>query len=247
MESSSPPTLTTSVKVIKIPSSDTIKRTPSSPTDNMLSPCTKKLFGGKGKKPSMPFAAREKSNPRLLTERNKAIEQPTDIPIVLGSSSANRREVLDKHGWIFATSSPNIDEKAIRDDDPLELPLKIAIAKADALISNFSNSKSPTILITADQIVLFNKEIREKPTSFDEAREFLSSYSNQRVSTISAIVVTHIPSGRQASEVDVATVTWGTISDEVVERVLARGEIFDSAGGFRIEDPDLRPLILSIE
>ena len=42
-------------------------------------------------------------------------------------------------------------------------------------------------------------------------------------------------------------VFWKDISDEVIQRVISRGEIYASAGGFRIEDPDLNPLILDIE
>jgi len=42
-------------------------------------------------------------------------------------------------------------------------------------------------------------------------------------------------------------VFWKDISDEVIQRVISRGEIFASAGGFRVEDPDLNPLILDIE
>ena len=40
---------------------------------------------------------------------------------------------------------------------------------------------------------------------------------------------------------------WKDISDEVIQRVISRGEIYASAGGFRVEDSDLNPLILDIE
>ena len=42
-------------------------------------------------------------------------------------------------------------------------------------------------------------------------------------------------------------VFWKDISDEVIQRVISRGEIYASAGGFRVEDSDLNPLILDIE
>ena len=42
-------------------------------------------------------------------------------------------------------------------------------------------------------------------------------------------------------------VFWKDISDEVIQRVISRGEIYASAGGFRVVDPDLNPLILDIE
>lgn len=57
------------------------------------------------------------------------VQQPTDYPIVLGSSSSNRHTVLTLCGWTFDVTIPDIDEKAIRDDDPYLLPVIIAKAK----------------------------------------------------------------------------------------------------------------------
>ena len=44
-----------------------------------------------------------------------------------------------------------------------------------------------------------------------------------------------------------STVTFGYIDSRVVEKVIAKGHIYSSAGGFRIEDEDLNPLILNID
>ena len=184
------------------------------------------------------------------------MDSPTTLPIVLGSSSSSRRKIMELLEWPFEVMVPDIDEKAIRCDDHLELPLLIARAKAAALWSRLVTATAsapagekgePFVLITSDQIVYFNGEVREKPINEEEACTFLASYSKSAVQTVSATVATHWPSGRQASDVDVATVLWREIPDDVVRRVVARGEIFASAGGFRVEDPDLNPLILDIE
>lgn len=140
-------------------------------------------------------------------------------------------------------------EKAIRTDDPMILPQLIAHAKADAIISRLRHEGAveEKIVLTADQIVLFEGQVREKPTSPEEAKYFLSSYSNKSVSTVSAVVVTHFPSGTRAAGIDVATVCWDSIPDEVVNDVVARGATYDCAGGFRIEDEALNPLILEAD
>ena len=52
--------------------------------------------------------------------------------------------------------------------------------------------------------------------------------------------------GRQSHEVVKATVRFGYISSDIIEKVVQRGMIYTSAGGFRIEDDDLNPLIESI-
>jgi predicted house-cleaning NTP pyrophosphatase (Maf/HAM1 superfamily) len=66
-----------------------------------------------------------------LSENISVVQQPTDIPIVLGSSSSNRHAVLNLCGWIFDVVIPDIDEKAIRHDDPYMLPVIIAKAKVN--------------------------------------------------------------------------------------------------------------------
>lgn len=141
-------------------------------------------------------------------------------------------------------------EKAVRSEDPMELPLLVAKAKATAVIEKLKQidtSIVPSIVITMDQVVLFKDTIREKPESETEAVQFLSSYSDQMVSTISGVVVTHFPSMVQRSGVDVAKVYWKTISPQIVRKVVNKNEIYKSAGGFKIEDDDLNPLIRRIE
>lgn len=131
----------------------------------------------------------------------------------------------------------------------MEMPVLIAKAKADAIIKKHQmmDWKEPAILLTFDQIVLYRTNVREKPETRAEAVEFLSSYSNDAVSTVSAVVVTHIPSGIQMSSIDIATVYWKEIPDEVVERVVDRGVTMTSAGGFLVEDEDLNGLVKGID
>ena len=129
------------------------------------------------------------------------------------------------------------------------MPVLIAKAKADAIIANqnMMDWREPAILLTFDQIVLYRTNVREKPETREEAVEFLSSYSNDAVSTVSAVVVTHIPSGVQMSSIDIATVYWKEISPVVVERVVNRGVTMTSAGGFLVEDVDLNLLVKGID
>ena len=60
-------------------------------------------------------------------------------------------------------------------------------------------------------------------------------------------MLTHYPSGKQKSEVNVSKVYWNEISKKVVDKVVGKGAIYQSAGGFRVEDDDLNPLINNIE
>lgn len=100
-----------------------------------------------------------------------SIEQerpPTLRSIVLGSSSKNRQRIISSLGWPVSLIIPDIDEKAIRNDDPYSLPLDIAKAKANEVMRKVRNSDmkdKDLIIIIADQIAYFNNEIREKVIS----------------------------------------------------------------------------------
>jgi septum formation protein len=231
---------------------------PSSPTDSMLSPCTKKL--------------RRKQSKKLSSSDTSLISlefwvPPDNISLILGSSSPSRGQILVDLGWNFQIMKPNIDESAIHCDDPFRLPILIAKEKAIAILNQLqplldkttggahSSSGALTavpqsmVILTCDQIVLYRNEIRHKPLSRAQAHEFLSSYqANEIVQTISAVVATHYPSGKQASEIDIATIYWNGISEEVIEeKLLDKEEIYSSCGAFLIEDPDFLACVNRIE
>ena len=157
----------------------------------------RQVFDERRREESTCSQRRYLSPPRNVLKMNYLAEnilkspKPTELPLVLGSSSSNRQTILTLTGWEYTVMIPDIDEKAIRDDDPLLLPVLIAIAKATAIFDRLDKNHDPFILLTSDQIVLFKTEVREKPVNEAEAVRFLSSYSDEQVSTISAVVATH--------------------------------------------------------
>uniref|UniRef100_A0A0D9VRJ5 Maf-like protein n=1 Tax=Leersia perrieri TaxID=77586 RepID=A0A0D9VRJ5_9ORYZ len=83
------------------------------------------------------------------------------LRLILGSSSASRRQILAEMGYSFTLLSADIDEKEIRKEKPEELVVALAHAKADAIMEKLRNngmmkeildSKETTLLITADQV-----------------------------------------------------------------------------------------------
>lgn len=99
------------------------------------------------------------------------------MKIILGSQSKGRRGIMQTMSYQFETMSPNIDEKAIRFDDPQKLTLARANAKADALIPKITE---PAILITSDQVVAWDGKILGKPENEIEAGKFSRGYARTR-------------------------------------------------------------------
>src|SRR5262245_384463 len=164
--------------------------------------------------------------------------------IILGSQSQGRRELLSAMGYEFAVMPARIDERVIRADDPGALTLTLAHAKADALLPQIHE---PALLITSDQVVVWQGKIREKPAHAAEARAFLRGYAEGPAETVTAVVVTNTATGVRRQGVERATVWFRRIPEEVIAQVIAQGDIFAHAGGFSITEPLLNAYIERVE
>ncbi|XP_073150579.1 uncharacterized protein [Henckelia pumila] len=121
--------------------------------------------------------------------------------IILGSSSLARRQILADMGYHFQIMSADIDEKSIRKEKAEDLVMALAEAKADAIMSKLQNRdqfaamSSHTLLITADTVVVHEGVVREKPSSNDEARQFIRDYSGGSTRVVGSVVVTNLVTG----------------------------------------------------
>lgn len=140
---------------------------------------------------------------------------------------------MERMGIACSLMCADIDEKSVRRDDVQELTKAIAHAKADALIPNI---KEPAILITADTVVLCNGKIREKAATPQEAADFLREYGGHPLQTVSAVVITNTTTHEQKEGVDIATVWFRPIPEEIIGRMVSRPDILSFAGAFAFQD-----------
>lgn len=164
--------------------------------------------------------------------------------IILGSQSKWRKDVLERMGYEFEVMAADIDEKAIRFDDPNQLALALANAKTDALLPKIQGE---AILITSDQVDVCNGEIREKPADAEQAREFLLSYNKYPVETITAVVATNTANQKRREGIDIAKVYFHPLSDDKISELIASGCVFSCAGGFCIDDPAFKNCVKRVE
>ncbi|XXG81411.1 hypothetical protein AAC387_Pa09g2054 [Persea americana] len=162
--------------------------------------------------------------------------------LILGSASMSRRQILAEMGYQFTLMSADIDEKGIRREKPEELVMALAEAKADAIISklqitDYKNDTEPTLLITADIVVVHEGVIREKPSNKDEARLFIKGYSGSHASTVGSVLVTNLKTGVRRGAWDKAEVYFHDIPDEVIEELIEEGFVLNVAGGLLLEHP----------
>jgi len=160
--------------------------------------------------------------------------------IILGSQSSGRKKILEKMGYEFEVMVADLDEKAIRFEDPVKLTLALANAKADALLSQI---KEDVILITADIVVSCNGKILEKPADEKEAREYLEMNSKCPVETVGSEVVINTKTGKRVQGTDVCKIWFKPFPQDVIDKYIATKDPFIHAGGFDIQHPLLSPYL----
>lgn len=183
------------------------------------------------------------TSPDFYVKLSAVLLAEEKMKIILGSASRNRYNILKKMGYEFEVMAADIDEKAVRDPDPEKLTRKLAHAKADAILPKITG---PALLITSDQVVWCKGEILEKPANADEARRFLTEYAFCPAFTYTAVAVANTATGIRAEGMDIASAVVGMVPPDVIEELIADGRVFGWSGGFSVEDPLLKPYIISI-
>ncbi|XP_056167397.1 uncharacterized protein LOC115670868 isoform X2 [Syzygium oleosum] len=187
--------------------------------------------------------------------------------IILGSSSIARRKILAEMGYEFTVMTADIDEKSIRKDKPEELVMALAEAKCDVTqvltsfhgtscqaeaisqkipLGDYIKDADPTLLITSDQVVVYGDAVREKPSSKEEAREFLKGYSGGHAATVGSVSVTNLKTGSRKGEWDRVEIFFHEIPDDIIEKMVEEGIVLNVAGGLIIEHPLILPFVKQV-
>ncbi|XP_019052997.1 PREDICTED: maf-like protein DDB_G0281937 isoform X3 [Nelumbo nucifera] len=155
-------------------------------------------------------------------------------------------------GYEFTIMTADIDEKGIRKEKPEELVMALAEAKADAIIARLQTAgyqekdAEPTLLITADTVVVFEGKVREKPSSKEEARRFIKGYSGGNAATVGSVIVTNLKTGTRKGAWDKAEVYFHDIPDEVIDNLIEEGLVLNVAGGLILEHPLTLPFVEAV-
>ncbi|CAL5383572.1 unnamed protein product [Camellia sinensis] len=179
----------------------------------------------------------------------------SQFKIILGSSSVARRKILAEMGYDFTIVTADIDEKGIRKEKPEELVMALAKAKADALVlklqtmNNQETDVKPTLLIAADTEMGHASKhcaIREKPSSKEEARQFIKGYSGGHAATVSSVLVMNLKTGFRKGEWDKVEIYFHDIPDQVIDNLIEEGFVLNVAGGLIIEHPLILPYVKQV-
>lgn len=156
----------------------------------------------------------------------------TNRPIVLGSNSPRRRELL---GMLFddftIAASREVDERWPADLAPDQVPGYLSQLKARAYQPDLG---SEAILITADTVVIIDDSILGKPADEDEAIQMLQTLRGRTHRVVTGVTVCDARHSHTFS--DTTEVDFADLSDEEIRAYVRNSRPLDKAGAYGIQE-----------
>lgn len=160
-------------------------------------------------------------------------------PVILASTSAYKKMLLERLKIPFTCVAPNTEEQAMLNETAKALASRLAKNKALAVLALHPDS----IIIGSDQVGEIKGNILGKPHTFDNAVAQISNQSGQKVYFHSAIyVVKQDEMGKiiHKSTINTTVVQFKTLSQSQIKRYLKSEQPFDCAGSFKSEGLGIR-------
>ncbi len=151
-------------------------------------------------------------------------------PLVLGSKSPRRMELLKSLGIDFSVNSIDLDESFPVTMEPAEAAVYLAEKKARTLSANYADE----VLLTADTIVAHDGILYGKPEDRSAAVQMLNQLSGRQHEVITGICLGQ--SGHFITAYDTTTVFFRNMEPKEIEYYVNHFRPFDKAGGYGIQE-----------
>ena len=148
--------------------------------------------------------------------------------LLLASSSARRKEILQAMGLAFTVKTTDVDESLREDESAADMVMRLAVAKATAVAA-----RPGQIIIGADTAVVLEEEIFGKPADADDAVRMLLALSGRTHQVMTGVAVA--TSAGTRSERCVTDVRFREISPDEAQRYWQSGEPRGKAGAYAIQ------------
>jgi len=152
-------------------------------------------------------------------------------PLILGSTSRYRRELLERLRLPFEVASPDVDETPQAGEAPAALAARLALAKARAVAAAHPNA----VVIGSDQVADLDGEPIGKPGTHERAVEQLRRMRGRSVVFHTAVAVVCEASGFAGSALAPVTVRFRDLTDVEIEHYLRTEQPYDCAGSAKCE------------
>jgi septum formation protein len=133
-------------------------------------------------------------------------------------------------GYTFTVEKPDVDESF-----PKELPIEqVAKYLASKKAEYFRKELHEEVVITADTVVILNKEVLNKPADRDEAIIMLSQLSGKTHLVITGVCI--LSKEKEESFDDTTEVTFKKLTRAEIEFYVDTYKPYDKAGAYGAQD-----------
>ena len=152
-------------------------------------------------------------------------------PLILGSTSRYRKELLARLCIPFHVEAPEVDETPQAQEAPKDLALRLALAKARAVANKYPDA----VVIGSDQVADLEGEPLGKPGNHTNAVKQLKRMRGKTVIFQTALSVVCVATGFEQTDLAAVKVTFRDLTDAEIESYLKAEEPYDCAGSAKSE------------
>ena len=150
-------------------------------------------------------------------------------PLLLASTSPQRRSILEQLGVPFDVVAPSYEENDPPDADPVDLVRRHALGKARSAAAEAGDRP----VLGVDTIVHLSGRVYGKPENGAEAAAMLDALGGERHEVVSGLAL--LTPGWELVEHDVTLVTFRPLTARDVAAYVGAGEWEGRAGGYAIQ------------
>ncbi len=156
---------------------------------------------------------------------------PAIRTLVLGSTSAYRRELLQRLQIPFEIAAPDVDETPRAGENPAQLARRLALEKAKSVATHFPES----VVIGSDQVADLDGLPLGKPGNHERAVTQLRQMRGKTVVFQTAVAVVCLATGFEQTDLASVSVRFRALTDEDIENYLHAEQPYDCAGSAKSE------------
>ena len=152
------------------------------------------------------------------------------MPLILGSQSPRRKEILGYFKLPFIQVPSSFDEESFPfEGNPEKYVCDLSLKKARVLAPRYPSD----IILTADTIVYFKGKIFGKPGNDAEAIQSLSELAGNWHTVYTGVTV--VQGAQQASQAEATHVLFNALNENQIRQYITHTEWADKAGGYAIQ------------
>jgi len=151
------------------------------------------------------------------------------LPILLASTSPQRRAILEQLGLPFDVVSPRYEEHDPPDADPVELVRAHAQGKARSVAAGADGRP----VLGVDTTVVLDGRVYTKPADATDAELMLEALSGRTHTVVSGLCL--LTSGWEVAETEATHVTFRQLTPRETAAYVAGGEWEARAGAYAIQ------------